>query len=242
MPPLHRLTQIERSLKAVEEAQIRAVDGLIRTAEGQVSRLRTTLREVGLNPDAVSTPPAKTGLGGPLVSFKIDSQAGPFEALLDRAQADLGQLDRLHRAALALPFARPTTGDIDVTSGYGYRIDPFTRGPALHTGLDFRAEYGAGVRATGAGRVVAAEYAGGYGNMVEIDHGNGVTTRYAHLSGIKIAVGQNVETGTVLGRVGSTGRSTGAHLHYEIRIDDQPIDPQRFLRAGARLTLAQRTL
>jgi murein DD-endopeptidase MepM/ murein hydrolase activator NlpD len=115
------------------------------------------------------------------------------------------------------------------------RIDPFTRGPAMHTGLDFRAERGAEVRATGPGRVTAAEYSGGYGRMVEVDHGNGVATRYAHLSAIGVAPGETVAAGAILGRVGSSGRSTGPHLHYEVRIDGEPIDPQRFLRAGARL-------
>jgi murein DD-endopeptidase MepM/ murein hydrolase activator NlpD len=120
------------------------------------------------------------------------------------------------------------------------RIDPFTRGPALHTGLDFRADPGAEVRATAAGRVVSAEYSGGYGRMVEVDHGNGITTRYAHLSAMRVAPGQAVSAGTILGRVGSTGRSTGPHLHYETRIDGTPVDPQLFLRAGARL--AQRVV
>ncbi len=109
----------------------------------------------------------------------------------------------------------------------------------MHTGLDFRAEHGAPVRASGAGQVVGAEYAGGYGYMVEIDHGNGVSTRYAHLSAITVSAGETVETGAVLGRAGSTGRSTGPHLHYETRIDGEAVDPQRFLRAGARLSLAQ---
>src|ERR671917_1062687 len=96
-------------------------------------------------------------------------------------------------------------GHADLTSAFGYRIDPFTRGPAMHTGLDFRAEPGAPVRATGAGQVVSAEYAGGYGNMVEIDHGNGVATRYAHLSSIAVSPGQTIAAGAVIGRAGSTG-------------------------------------
>src|SRR6185369_5521892 len=111
--------------------------------------------------------------------------------------------------------------------------------PALHTGLDFRAEYGAPVRATGTGKVTVAEWSAGYGNLVELDHGNGVTTRYAHLSAIGVGVGQTVAAGALLGRVGSTGRSTGAHLHYEARIDDEPVDPQRLLRAGSRLGKAE---
>jgi murein DD-endopeptidase MepM/ murein hydrolase activator NlpD len=105
----------------------------------------------------------------------------------------------------------------------------------MHTGLDFRADHGARVAATGAGRVITAEYSGGYGNLVELDHGNGITTRYAHLASIGVAGDQRVSPGQTLGRVGSTGRSTGPHLHYETRIGGDPVDPQRFLRAGARL-------
>ena len=109
----------------------------------------------------------------------------------------------------------------------------------MHTGIDFRAEPGAPVPATGAGRVVTAEYAGGYGNMVEIDHGSGVATRYAQLSSMAVSVGQTVATGAIIGRAGSTGRSTGARLHYETRIDGEAVDPQRFLRAGSRLAAAR---
>jgi murein DD-endopeptidase MepM/ murein hydrolase activator NlpD len=106
----------------------------------------------------------------------------------------------------------------------------------MHTGLDFRAEYGAPARAAGGGRVIAAEFSGAYGNMVEIEHAQGVTSRYAHLSSIAVTVGQAVKAGTVLGRVGSTGRSTGPHLHYETRMNGEAVDPQRFLKAGAALT------
>jgi murein DD-endopeptidase MepM/ murein hydrolase activator NlpD len=121
------------------------------------------------------------------------------------------------------------------SSPFGHRLDPFTRSPAMHSGIDFRAEQGSPVRAGGPGRVVAAEYSGGYGNMVEIDHGGGITTRYAHLSQMSVQEGQQVGAGQIIGRVGSTGRSTGPHLHYETRIDGDAVDPQRFLRVGQRV-------
>jgi murein DD-endopeptidase MepM/ murein hydrolase activator NlpD len=104
--------------------------------------------------------------------------------------------------------------------------------PALHTGLDFRAETGDPVRVTAPGTVVVSDWATGYGNLVEVDHGRGVTTRYGHLSSIAVQTGTAVEAGQVVGRVGSTGRSTGPHLHYEVRIGGEPVDPSRFLRAG----------
>ena len=233
-PVTERLARLERSLGFVETAQLRTLDGFARTAQAKVSRLRTAVAEAGLDPDRLQAGPAGA-MGGPLVALAPGAKPGPFETLAARAAASLAQFDRLRRATAALPFGRPMAGDPDLTSGFGVRTDPFTRGPALHTGLDFRADYGAPVRATGAGRVIAAEYTGGYGNMVEVDHGNGVTTRYAHLSAIGISPGQTVAAGTVVGRVGSTGRSTGAHLHYETRIEDEPVDPQRFLRAGLKI-------
>jgi murein DD-endopeptidase MepM/ murein hydrolase activator NlpD len=95
------------------------------------------------------------------------------------------------------------------------------------------------VQAAGNGRVVVADVAGGYGNMVELDHGHGVTTRYAHLSAFQVAHGQTVTAGQVVGLLGSTGRSTGPHLHYETRINGEAIDPARFLQNGSRLFAAQ---
>jgi murein DD-endopeptidase MepM/ murein hydrolase activator NlpD len=125
-------------------------------------------------------------------------------------------------------------GEIELSSGFGVRTDPFLGRPAMHTGLDFRASTGDPVRATANGRVVSAGWAGGYGRMVEIDHGNGLSTRYGHMSRINVKVGQQIHIGQIVGEVGSTGRSTGPHLHYETRIDGEAVDPQRFLRAGAR--------
>jgi murein DD-endopeptidase MepM/ murein hydrolase activator NlpD len=116
------------------------------------------------------------------------------------------------------------------------RVDPFLRSPAMHTGLDMRGETGSPARATANGKVTIAGVNGGYGKMVEVDHGNGLTTRYAHLSAIEVRVGQGVRIGQIVGRIGSTGRSTGPHLHYETRVDGDPVDPQKYLRAGARLS------
>ena len=122
-----------------------------------------------------------------------------------------------------------------MASTFGPRLDPFTRGLALHTGLDLKAEMGEPALATAPGRVVTAEATGGYGNMVEIDHGHGVVTRFAHLSRMAVRAGQWLRAGDLVGRVGSTGRSTGAHLHYETRIDGEPVAPMGFLEAGREL-------
>jgi len=114
-------------------------------------------------------------------------------------------------------------------------MDPFFRALAMHTGVDLRSNMGEPVRATAAGKVVVAGWSGGYGKMVEIDHGNGLATRYGHLSTIEVTEGQTVHLYQVIGRVGSTGRSTGPHLHYETRVDGDAVDPQKFLRAALRL-------
>jgi murein DD-endopeptidase MepM/ murein hydrolase activator NlpD len=122
-----------------------------------------------------------------------------------------------------------------VTSSFGSRVDPFFGRAAMHSGIDFREEYGSPIRATAAGKVISAGQNGGYGNMVEIDHGNDITTRYAHMSAISVSAGDTVVAGAIVGKLGSTGRSTGPHLHYEVRINDEAVDPMRFLRAGGKL-------
>jgi len=134
-----------------------------------------------------------------------------------------------------VPLRKPVDGEIDQSSGFGVRIDPFIGRPAMHTGLDFRGDTGEAIRVTAAGTVVSAGWSGGYGKMVEIDHGNGLATRYGHLSQIDLYVGDKVRIGDIVGRLGSTGRSTGPHLHYETRIDGEAVDPQKFLNAGAKL-------
>ena len=150
-------------------------------------------------------------------------------------QGHVANADKLRRIANRLPLRKPLAGDPEITSGYGSRVDPFNGRLASHTGIDFRQAWGSPVRAAAAGTVISAGHNGGYGNMVDIDHGNGVISRYAHLSAVIVKSGQTVSTGTVLGRLGSTGRSTGPHLHYEVRYNDQPLDPRRFLAAGQKL-------
>ena len=115
------------------------------------------------------------------------------------------------------------------------RIDPFLSRPAMHTGLDFRGETGDPVHVTADGTVTSAGWSGGYGKMVEVDHGNGFATRYGHMSEIDVKVGQQVKHRPDPRQVGTTGRSTGPHLHYETRIDGEAVDPQKFLRAGSKL-------
>ncbi len=129
------------------------------------------------------------------------------------------------RALAAIPSLNPVGGPI--AAGFGYRTDPW---PEFHKGVDLAADYGAQVRASAAGTVASAGWdAGGFGNKVDIDHGNGYHTWYAHLSRIAVAAGQRVTKGQPIAFVGSTGESTGPHLHYQLMYEGNPIDPQPFL-------------
>lgn len=136
-------------------------------------------------------------------------------------------LEGQHAMLSATPSRRPSRGY--VTSGYGMRIDPFTGLAQHHSGVDFSARLGAPVSATADGVVIFSGKHGAYGNMIELDHGHGLVTKYAHLSSIHVKVGEKVKRGHVVGEVGNTGRSTGPHLHYEIRVNGIPQDPRRFM-------------
>ena len=121
----------------------------------------------------------------------------------------------------------PTHGWL--SASFGEREDPFTGGAEFHTGIDLSTEKGQPVVATAAGTIESAAYAGAYGNMVVVDHGFGLKTRYAHLSGFAIRPGDEVDRGTVIGYVGATGRATGSHLHYEVLVNGQLVNPIQFL-------------
>ncbi|MGL4636858.1 MAG: M23 family metallopeptidase [Beijerinckiaceae bacterium] len=215
----------------VEKQQIAALDNMEKKAKASALRLSQIVVETGLPASRFISDSKNTAQGGPLVPLNSRNM-GAFELKLSQTQFAIQQAQRIRKVVSSLPIDRPLGMEFETTSGFGSRSDPFTRSLAMHTGIDFRAPTGAAVRATGSGKVIDAGRIGGYGNMVEIDHGHGLTTRYAHLSSIEVDVGDNVAKGELIGRVGSTGRSTGPHLHYETRIDGDAADPMRFLRAG----------
>jgi murein DD-endopeptidase MepM/ murein hydrolase activator NlpD len=157
---------------------------------------------------------------------------------VDDANAALTALVRYKAARDSLdsaPVHMPLTGQFRQSSAFGNRKDPFSAARAFHAGLDFAAPNGSAVLSAAGGTVTFVGTMSGYGNVVEVDHGNGLVTRYGHLSGFLATVGQPVRTGTPIARVGSTGRSTGPHLHFEVRRNDAAIDPKGFLSAGKRL-------
>ncbi|MEA2927679.1 MAG: hypothetical protein QOG38_107 [Hyphomicrobiales bacterium] len=229
------LARLQASLDRYEASQAATLNNLEENYDAKARRMRNILADLGLDMNKIAPGPATRATGGPFVPAKGPLAASTFERQLYRIRLARSQVDRLSRTLTVVPIRKPMIGDLEMTSGFGVRNDPFLRGPAMHTGLDFRAETGDPARATAAGTITIAGWNAGYGKMVEVDHGNGLATRYAHLSAIDVQVGDTIRIGQVVGKVGSTGRSTGPHLHYETRIDGDPVDPQKFLRAGVRL-------
>ena len=230
------LVRLQTSLDQVERRQLAALSSAEESIESRVRRMRGVITDLGLDMAQLEAATPRSGLGGPFVPVKLSADAGAFERQLYRINMNRTQMQRLNATLALVPYRKPVIGEVEFTSGFGVRSDPFLGRPAMHTGLDFRAASGDPVRATANGKVVSSGWAGGYGRMVEIDHGNGLSTRYGHLSEIHVKVGDFIKIGQVIGAVGSTGRSTGPHLHYETRIDGEAVDPQKFLRAGVRLS------
>ncbi|MBR0963065.1 peptidoglycan DD-metalloendopeptidase family protein [Bradyrhizobium diazoefficiens] len=230
------LVRLTSSLDQVERRQIAALSAVEESMDSRMRRMRGVVSDLGLNLASLEAAVPRAAMGGPFVPVKLTANAGPFERQLFRINTARAEMDRLNRTLAQVPYRKPVIGEVEFTSGFGVRSDPFLGRPAMHTGLDFRGATGDPARVTANGKVVSAGWSGGYGRMVEVDHGNGLSTRYGHLSEINVKVGEIVKLGQVIGLVGSTGRSTGPHLHYETRIDGEAVDPQKFLRAGVRLS------
>lgn len=230
-----QLIRLQTSLDKVEGRQLAALSAIEESYDSRMRRMRGIFTDLGLDQAELEAATPKAAMGGPFVPAKLSADAGPFERQLHRISLTRAQIEKLNRTLALVPYRKPVVGEVELSSGFGVRSDPFVGRPAMHTGLDFRASTGDPVRVTANGKVVTAGWQGGYGRMIEIDHGNGLSTRYGHLSEISVKVGETVRIGQVIGAVGSTGRSTGPHLHYETRIDGEAVDPQKFLRAGVRL-------
>src|SRR5579871_1510391 len=225
-----KLARAASALDRLEQRQSLALAQIEARYENRARKLRGVFAALGLTPR-----PTPTASGGPFVPTKVPSDSNTFERALVRIAIARDQSDQLSRSLAQLPVRKPVAGEIDISSPFGVRADPFLHVAAMHTGIDFRGDVGDAVHATAAGTVTAAGWSGGYGKMVEIDHGNGLSTRYGHLSQITVDIGDKVRPGQIVGRMGSTGRSTGPHVHYETRIDGEPVNPQKFLNAGASL-------
>ena len=219
---------INQSLRSIESEQMMRVTTLAANAYDTADKIADALEAAGLPVDSEY---GKQGVGGPLIP--IDG-AGAFDTKVKELDEALDQLDALKKEARAYPIANPAPGR-PISSGFGVRKDPLLGTPALHSGIDFRAALGSNALVTAPGVVVKAGWNGGYGRMVEVDHGNGFSTRYGHLSRIDVKVGDHLARGGVVGEVGSSGRSTGPHLHYEVRRNGDAIDPLAFLKAGMKV-------
>lgn len=202
-----------------------------------VEPLDKMFREAGMSPDDLigAVREGYSGQGGPLtpISFSTSGAAPTAEEL--RANAILTGLDRMNMyriAAFKLPFAMPVKDSFRWTSGFGYRRDPKGAGTRMHEGTDMAGAYGTPIYATADGVITHAGWDSGYGRLVKIKHDFGVETRYAHLSQIRVEVGQRVSRGERIGDMGNSGRSTGTHLHYEIRLSGDAINPMTFIKAA----------
>jgi murein DD-endopeptidase MepM/ murein hydrolase activator NlpD len=226
------LDRVSTSLDRIAHRQTAALTDLQEHAEHKAQRMRSVINDLGID---LAKTPAQSDSGGPFVPLKPPKpHAGAFDRALYQINLTRAYIDRYQQALLSVPLRKPL-GYMDVTSPFGVRTDPFLGRPAMHPGIDLRGEIGEPVHATADGKVVVAGRDGGYGNLVEIDHGDGLSTRYGHLSQIEVKVGQKVRIGQVIGKIGSTGRSTGPHLHYETRIKGEAVNPEKFLQAGIKL-------
>ncbi|WP_420145977.1 peptidoglycan DD-metalloendopeptidase family protein [Sphingobium sp.] len=214
-------------LVKLEERQRRFALLLTHAVERRADKAAAAIRSFGLNPDKLARTAARAQ-GGPFVPWKGDKGALTHE-LEDLADA-MSRMEFLERSLLTIPSGQPT-GSPMLTSSYGYRRDPFNGHAAFHAGLDFPGRYGQPINAAADGKVSYVGQRQGYGNVVEVEHGNGIMTRYAHLSRFASKVGQKVARGDTIGRMGSTGRSTGTHLHFEVRLNGQAVNPRPFLEA-----------
>ena len=222
---------VSHSIKDIEARQLAEIRTLAEEAKSTADEIQTALKSGGL--PVVDAQEAAEG--GPFIPASEGMKITAFDKEVDNLDLALTKLDSVKSQAKRYPIANPVPG-ADVTSRFGYRKDPLFGSEAFHAGIDYRAETGHVVNAPAAGVVVTAGVKGGYGNMVEIRHKGGLVTRYGHLSRILVQEGDKVAAGDAIGKVGSTGRSTGPHLHYEIRIDNNPIDPWRYLNIGRKIS------
>lgn len=220
---------INKSLSTIETEQLSRINAIAQDAYETADAISAALQDAGLKAEASDD---RNAMGGPLVA--VESPA-LFDSKVKELDEALDLLDRMKSQARSLPISNPSPGH-SISSTFGVRPDPLLGTPAMHSGMDFRAPTGSPVRATAEGTVISAGWNGGYGRMVEVQHAKGFTTRYAHLSKILVSEGQKLSAGDIVGKVGSSGRSTGPHLHYEVRRNGDALNPIRFIKAGKKVS------
>ena len=221
-------------LARLEARQLAFVEGLTRLADRRAKEAELAIRKVGLDPAyLLASVNDKSAMGGPFVAFSSSTDAA-LDQRFQRLAVSLARLSALQRGLTSMPQVVPADM-AGISSGFGYRSDPFNGSAAFHAGLDFKGAIGAPIHAAAKGKVSFVGQRQGYGNVVEVDHGNGMVTRYAHMSAFRTTPGKDVLAGEVIGAIGNTGRSTGPHLHFEVRINDQAVNPRPFLEGSTRV-------
>ena len=215
------------ALAKIEARQITFVEKLTRFADRRADRAAQAMRKLGLNPQAVIQSSANDAMGGPFEKLSTSTD-GSIDPRFERLGLSLARMAALERGLDGIPQVMPAASHA-MSSGFGYRRDPFNGGGAMHSGLDFKGPIGTPIYAAASGTVTFAGWKGGYGKTIEITHGNGLMTRYAHMSRFAATLGQTVGAGTTIGAIGNTGRSTGPHLHFEVRINERAVNPRPFL-------------
>lgn len=228
-PSYADVARMERELAAMQ-ADVAVIK---EAAQRRYQFTAAEVRRLGLDPSRLQ---ARTAQGGPYEPVETVRAADPsFKALFN----SWTKLDQLEQGTVAIPSAEPVHGT-NFTSGFGVRSDPFRGRAAMHAGIDLAGAVGTPIYATADAVVGRSEWnSGGYGNLVELDHGHGIQTRYGHLSKSMVTAGQRVKRGDMIGLMGSTGRSTGSHLHYEVRIDGKAVNPVPFMQSTSYLQSVQ---
>jgi murein DD-endopeptidase MepM/ murein hydrolase activator NlpD len=235
-----RYAAVVSPLAALEGRQLAFVAQATSAAMARYQSTTAQIRRLGLDPARFyRQSQIVTGMGGPFQA--ADAPGAPlanadpqFKALF----VSWTKLDQLEKGLSSVPSQKPVN-HFSFSSGFGVRYDPFNGNMAMHAGIDMAGPIGEPIYASADGVVDRAGVAGGYGNLIELDHGKGIQTRYGHLSAILVHPGQRVQRGEMIGRMGSTGRSTGSHLHYEVRIDGRAVNPVPFLQSSDFLLASQ---
>ncbi len=217
-----------RGLAEIEARQLAFAERLTRFADARARRAEAAMRKLDLDPKLMSRE-TQQAMGGPFEA--VMGTEGDIDPRFERLGLSLARMAVLERALDGIPRVVPASVQ-SITSGFGYRRDPFNGRGAMHAGIDFKGAIGSPIFAAAGGRVSFAGSKAGYGQAIEVTHGNGIVTRYAHLSRIDAKIGQRVAAGATIGGLGSTGRSTGPHLHFEVRINDRAVNPRPFLEAA----------
>ncbi|KWV92291.1 peptidase M23 [Erythrobacter sp. YT30] len=223
-----------RGLAEIEARQIAFVERLTRFADARARKAEEAMRKLNLDPKQLARNAARTGrasTGGPL-ELLATAADGSIDPRFERLGLSLARMNSLERALEGIPHVVPAAQD-KITSDFGYRRDPFNGRGAMHGGIDFKGKINSPIFAAATGEVVFAGWKGGYGRVIDIRHANGMVTRYAHLYRIGVKVGDAVQAGDTIGGLGSSGRSTGPHLHFEVRINDKAVNPRPFLESAS---------